>query len=300
MMQTTMTLQEGLVLQGIGGFYYVETADAVYECKARGSFRREGIVPVAGDRVEIALQEGMTGTLQRILPRRNWLVRPPVANLDQLAVIASIAEPLPNTLLLDKLIAIAEDHRIEPLLVITKSDLQDTAVLEATYRLAGLPVYTVSVTRPETAQPLWERLAGRVTAFVGNSGVGKSSLLNVIDPSGQRATGEISHKLGRGRHTTRSAQLFPISGGGYLVDTAGFSALDMERISPIDKENLEDCFREFRPFLGQCRFTHCSHVREPDCAVKMALARGEIAPSRYESYCAMYAQTEAGKEWKKK
>lgn len=293
-------LHEGLILQGIGGFYYVEAADAVYECKARGSFRRDGITPVAGDRVEIAVQEGLVGTLQRILPRRNILVRPPVANLDQLAVIASIAEPAPHPLLLDKLIAIAEENGIEPLLVITKSDLQDTAALEKVYRLAGIPVYTVTVTKPETAQPLRERLAGCITAFAGNSGVGKSSLLNVIDPRFERETGEISHKLGRGRHTTRSAQLFPLPFGGYLADTAGFSALDMERIHPIDKERLEDCFREFRPLFGQCRFTGCSHVHEPDCAVKDAVQHGEIAATRYESYCAMYAQAETRKSWENK
>ncbi len=294
-------LHEGMILQGIGGFYYVETADAVYECKARGSFRREGITPVAGDRVEITLQEdSLTGTLERVLPRRNILVRPPVANLDQLAVIASVAEPAPNALLLDKLIAIAEENDIEPILVITKSDLQDTAELEAVYRLAGIPVFTVTVTRPETAEPLRQQLAGRVTAFAGNSGVGKSSLLNVIDPTLQRETGEISHKLGRGRHTTRSAVLFPLSGGGYLADTAGFSALDMERIHPIDKERLEDCFREFRPLFGKCRFTGCSHVCEPDCAVREAVENGEIARTRYESYCAMYAQAQLRKPWENK
>ena len=287
---------EGLILQGIGGFYYVETADAVYECKARGSFRREGITPVAGDRVEIAVQEsGSDGTLRRILPRRNCLVRPPVANLDQLAVIASIAEPAPHPMLLDKLIAIAEENEIEPLLVITKSDLQDTAALEETYRLAGIPVFTVTIAKPETAQPLCEQLAGRITAFAGNSGVGKSSLLNVIEPRFERETAEISRKLGRGRHTTRSARLFPLPFGGYIADTAGFSALDMERIHPIDKERLADCFREFRPLFGRCRFTGCSHVHEPDCAVKEALQRGEIAATRNESYCVLYAQAQARK-----
>ncbi|MBR2406574.1 MAG: ribosome small subunit-dependent GTPase A [Clostridia bacterium] len=290
----------GLIVQGIGGFYYVETADAVYECKARGAFRREGITPVAGDRVEIAVNEdGVTGTLQRVLPRRNVLVRPPVANLDQLAVVASVAEPAPHPLLLDKLIAIAEENEIEPIVVITKSDLQDTTVWEETYRKAGIPVFTVTVTDPQTADPLREQLKGRITAFAGNSGVGKSSLLNVIEPSWQRETGEISQKLGRGRHTTRSAELFRLPNGGYLADTAGFSALDMERIHPIDKERLEDCFREFRPLFGQCRFTGCAHVHEPDCAVKAAVEAGEICLTRYESYCAMYAQAEQRKSWEK-
>lgn len=292
--------KNGLILQGIGGFYYVEAADAVYECKARGSFRRDGIVPVAGDRVRICVNaDGTTGTLQEILPRRNVLIRPPVANLDQLAVVASVTEPAPHPLLLDKLIAIAEEKEIEPLLVITKTDLQDGSVWEETYTKAGFPVFTVTVTDPATAEPLKERLRGKVTAFAGNSGVGKSSLLNVIDPAYTRETGEISQKLGRGKHTTRSAMLFPLAGGGYIADTAGFSALDMERIHPIDKERLEDCFREFRPLFGQCRFTGCAHIHEPDCAVKAAVEAGEIPMTRYESYCAMYAQAEQRKLWEK-
>ncbi len=284
---------EGLILQGIGGFYYVETADAVYECKARGSFRRDGITPVAGDRVEIAVGDDGTGRLQRVLPRRNVLVRPPIANLDQLAVIASIDEPPPQPLLLDKLIAIAEENGIEPLLLITKADLRDTTAWEDCYRAVGLPVFTVTVTAPETAAPLREYLRGKITAFAGNSGVGKSSLLNVIDPSWNRETGEISQKLGRGRHTTRSAVLFPLEGGGYLADTAGFSALDMERVHPISRDSLSDCFREFRPFFGRCRFTGCAHVHEPDCAIKAAVEEGVIPRSRYESYLAMYAQAKS-------
>ncbi len=211
-----------------------------------------------------------------------------------------MAEPAPHPLLLDKLIAIAEENDIEPLLVITKSDLQDTAACEEIYRKAGIDVYTVTVTEPQTAAPLRERLQGKITVFAGNSGVGKSSLLNAIEPDWQRATGEISQKLGRGRHTTRSAELFKLPEGGYLADTAGFSALDMERIHPIDKERLEDCFREFRPLFGKCRFTGCAHIHEPDCAVKAAVEAGEIAPSRYESYCTMYAQAEQRKPWENK
>ncbi len=293
-----MMTVKGLILQGIGGFYYVETADAVYECKARGSFRREGITPVAGDRVEIVLNvDGTTGTVQRVLPRRNVWVRPPVANLDQLAVVASVTEPLLQPLLLDKLIAIAEDNDVQPLVVLTKSDLSDTTSWETVYHTAGIPVFTVTTTEPKTTIPLFEQLQGRITAFVGNSGVGKSSLLNILQPQWQRETGEISRKLGRGRHTTRSAQLFPLPSGGYVADTAGFSDLDMEYVHPIDKERLEDCFREFRPLFGKCRFTGCSHVHEPDCAVQEAVRQGHIAVSRYESYCAMYAQAKQRKHW---
>ncbi len=293
----TQAKQSGLILQSIGGFYYVETADAVYECKARGAFRKEHITPLSGDCVTITVQADGTGILEEILPRRNALVRPPVANLDCLAIVASVADPKPNLQLLDKLIAIAEDAAIEPIVVITKSDLDDTVALEAIYRGAGFPVFVVTNTSEASAAELKAFLRGKITAFTGNSGVGKSSLLNLIDPALCRETGEISKKLGRGRHTTRSVVLLPLSGGGYLADTPGFSALDIERTQPIDKDALFDCFREFEPYFGKCRFTGCSHVHEPDCAIRQAVEAGEISPSRYDSYVAMYEEAKLRKPW---
>ncbi len=293
----TVTQQSGLILQSIGGFYYVEPADAVYECKARGAFRKEGITPLSGDRVTITAQEDGTGILEEILPRRNALVRPPVANLDCLAIVASVAEPKPNLQLLDKLIAIAEDVGIDPIVVITKSDLDETEALETIYRTAGFPVFVVTNTDAASAEALTAFLQGKITAFTGNSGVGKSSLLNLIDPALCRETGEISKKLGRGRHTTRSVVLLPLSGGGYLADTPGFSPLDIERTQPIDKDALFDCFREFEPYFGKCRFSGCSHVHEPDCAIRAAVEAGEIAPSRYDSYVAMYEEAKLRKPW---
>lgn len=290
-------IYSGLILQGIGGFYYVEAADAVYECKARGAFRKDGITPLAGDRVTFTVSGEGVGTLETIAPRRNSLVRPPIANVDCLAIVASVTEPKPNLQLLDTLIAIAEHNGIEPIVVITKSDLEDTAALEEIYRKADLPLYVVTNTDPATAAPLKARLAGKLTAFTGNSGVGKSSLLNLIDPALCRETGEISKKLGRGRHTTRSVTLFPLSGGGYLADTPGFSALDIERTQPIDKDDLFDCFREFAPHFGKCRFTGCSHVHEPDCAIRGAVEAGEIAESRYHSYVALYEEARLRKPW---
>ncbi len=289
--------QSGLILQSIGGFYYVETADAVYECKARGAFRKEGITPLSGDRVTITAQADGTGLLQEILPRRNALVRPPVANLDCLAIVASVAEPKPNLQLLDKLIAIAEDTLIEPILVITKSDLDEAKALETIYRTAGFPVFVVTNTDAASATGLAAFLRGKITAFTGNSGVGKSSLLNLIDPALCRETGEISKKLGRGRHTTRSVVLLPLSGGGYLVDTPGFSALDIERTQPIDKDALFDCFREFEPYFGKCRFSGCSHVHEPNCAIRGAVEAGRISRSRYDSYVALYEEAKLRKPW---
>ncbi len=289
--------QEGLLLQSLGGFYYVQVDNTVHECKARGAFRKEGISPVAGDRVLITLQADGTGTVDEVLPRRNCLVRPPLANLDCLAVVVSVAEPRPNLQLIDTLIAIAENNAIEPILVITKADLQSTRELEEIYTRAGFSVFVVTNTDGRTVSLLKQFLQGKITAVTGNSGVGKSSLLNLIEPDLHRETGEISKKLGRGRHTTRSSELFPLSFGGYLADTAGFSALDMEKTLSIPTENVFDCFREFEPFFGKCRFTGCSHIHEPDCALRKAVQNSEVGASRYESYVALYEQAKKQKKW---
>lgn len=285
-------------MRGIGGFYYVETADAVYTCRARGSFRRQGITPVAGDRVEIEVQPSGEGVLTQVLERRNSLLRPPVANLDLLVLVASVCQPTTNTLVLDKMIAIAEKKGITPIVVINKADLADPTELEETYRKAGLECYTVSAHQPETLEPLRNRLAGHISVFSGNSGVGKSSILNAIDPSLILETGEISQKLGRGRHTTRTATLYRLA-DGYIVDTPGFSSLDLEQVEPINKDELPDCFREFAPFVDACRFIGCAHYKEPNCGVRQAVEDGLIARSRYESYVTMYEAVKDKKEWEK-
>ncbi len=289
---------EGLVLRCIGGFYYVEAADAVYTCRARGAFRRQGLSPVAGDRVVISVPDTGDGTVEQVLERRNCLVRPPVANVDVLVLVASIREPSTNTLVLDKMIAVAEKQDICPIIVINKTDLGDPRPLEDVYRRAGFECFVVSALEPQTLQPLRDRLVGCVSVFTGNSGVGKSSILNGLYPSLVLPTGEISQKLGRGRHTTRSASLYRI-GDGYLVDTPGFSSLDMEQVEPIAKDELADCFREFEPYIGSCRFNGCAHYKEPNCAVRTAVERGDIAPSRYESYVTMYEAVKDKKEWEK-
>ncbi|MBO5928388.1 MAG: ribosome small subunit-dependent GTPase A [Clostridia bacterium] len=271
--------------------------NTVYECKARGSFRKEGISPLAGDRVSILLSDDETGTVEEILPRRNCLVRPPIANLDCLAITVSVAQPRPNFLLLDTLIAIAENNAIEPVLVITKADLQDTKDIEGIYSKAGFSVFVVTNTDAKTVGPLAQFLRGKITAVTGNSGVGKSSLLNLIEPNLHRETAEISKKLGRGRHTTRSAELFRLSGGGYLADTAGFSVLDLEKAMPIDADKVFDCFREFEPYFGKCRFTGCVHAHEPNCAIREAVENGEISHSRYQSYVTLYEEMKKQKKW---
>ncbi len=287
---------QGIVLRCIGGFYTVEAADAVYTCRARGAFRKQGLTPVAGDRVIISVPEEGNGVLEQVLERRNCLVRPPVANIDCLVLVASVCQPETNTLVLDKMIALAERQDICPILVINKADLADPSTLEAIYHTVGIECFTVSAHQPETVEPLRQRLLGQTCVFTGNSGVGKSSILNALDPSLVLETGDISQKLGRGRHTTRAASLYPMA-GGYLVDTPGFSSLDLEQVEPIRKDVLADCFREFGPYFGRCRFTGCAHYREPGCAIRQAVEVGEIASSRYESYVAMYEAVKDKKEW---
>lgn len=290
--------KQGIILSCVGGFYYVETADAVYTCRARGTLRRQGITPLAGDRVKISVQPSGEGMVECVIDRRNSLLRPPVANLDFLVLVASICQPSTNTLVLDKMIAIAEKKGITPIIVINKADLADTAALEEIYQKADIELYVVSALQPQTLELLKNRLAGHISAFSGNSGVGKSSILNAIDQSLVLETGEISRKLGRGRHTTRTATLYHFA-DGYLVDTPGFSSLDLEQVESIDKEELADCFREFAPFVDKCRFTGCAHYKEPDCGVRQAVADGVIAPSRYESYVTMYEAVKDKKEWEK-
>ena len=289
---------QGIVLRSIGGFYYVEAADTVYTCRARGIFRRHGITPVAGDRVMISVKEDGTGMLEEVLERKNVLVRPPVANLDVLVLVASVCHPRTNTLVLDKMIAVAEKKGICPIIVINKSDLGDPTELEKIYHSTGLECFTVSANDPQSLIPLRQRLAGQICVFAGNSGVGKSSILNGIDPTLELSTGEISEKLGRGRHTTRTATLYHFA-DGYVVDTPGFSSLDMEQVESISKDELADCFREFEPHIGRCRFIGCAHYREPKCAVRAAVESGEIAQSRYDSYVLMYEAVKDKKEWDK-
>ncbi len=294
-----MEVKQGLLLQGIGGFYYVEAGDTVYECKARGAFRKTKQKPLAGDHVSVLLEDG-SATITELAPRKNSLIRPPVANLDQLFLICSVCEPQPNLLVLDKMIAVAEDKDIEPVVVFTKTDLRDCGRYAAIYRQAGIPVLAVSPESEDGMEELRARLAGKVSAFAGNTGVGKSTLLNRISGQFHRETGEISQKLGRGRHTTRSVELLKLESGGYVADTPGFSTVDIERYDMVKKERLPFAFREFAPYLGQCRFQSCAHIGEKGCAVCAAVQAGEIPPSRHESYMAMYQEVKDRKDWDRK
>jgi len=293
-----MTQQKnGIILKGIGGFYYVEAAGAVYECKARGVFRKKRITPLAGDRVQITVtDDGTENTVDEIFERKNFLKRPPVANIDSLIIVSSTVSPRPSTLVIDKLIAIAEYKGIEPVVVFTKTDLEPAEKLLDIYKLAGISCAMVCNKTGEGVEEVRNLLNGKISAFTGNSGVGKTSLLNALDPNLSLATGAISEKLGRGRHTTRQAELFKTC-GGYIVDTPGFSALDLEEEQVIKKDELAECFREFRPYLGQCRFTTCSHTCDKGCRIIKAVEDGEISRSRHDSYVEMYQAAKELKEW---
>ena len=291
----------GKILRALSGFYYVKTPDGQeYECRARGLFRKQEISPCVGDQVELEVTGEGKGQIVTILPRKNHLVRPPVANLDLLVLVVSTCEPAPNLLVLDKLLAIAEYQEIPPAIVLTKSDLEDPSMVEEIYRKAGYPVFTVSNETGDGVEAVKEFLTGKVCAFTGNTGVGKSSLLNRIDSRLSLETAQISQKLGRGRHTTRHVQLYEQPGGGYIADTPGFSAVDLERFQVILKEDLELCFPEFEPYRTKCRFTGCSHTKEKGCAVLAAVEAGEISKSRHESYVSLYEDAKNIKEWELK
>lgn len=289
-----MENNKGIILKGIGGFYYVEVADAVYECKARGVFRKERITPFAGDYVKISVNDKAENTIDEIFERKNSLIRPPVANIDNLIIVVSTVQPKPNFLLIDKLIAVAEHKGIEPIIVITKTDLESDSEIVNIYRKSGIKV--ISKSDSDYLSCIKDLTADKINAFTGNSGVGKTTLLNSLDTTLNRSTGEISDKLGRGRHTTRQAELFKTC-GGYVIDTPGFSSFEFEKNDYIKKEDLAYCFREFREYVGDCKFTSCTHINDKGCAICEAVNNGIISKSRHSSYIAMYEQAKKIKEW---
>lgn len=287
---------EGIIIKGIGGFYYVEAANQIFECKAKGAFRKAKITPVAGDRVVISVNDTGYNSIDEILERKNVLSRPPVANLDKLFVVSSTCEPNPNTLIIDRLTVIAEHNNIEPIVVFTKTDLKPCDDLIEIYRKAGIKAFSFSLENQGDVELIKSEISGCVSAFTGNTGVGKSTLLNFIDPDSQRETGEISQKLGRGRHTTRHVELYKIS-DGYVADTPGFSSLDFESSEVILKDDLQYCFREFDDYIGLCKFTGCAHVNDKGCSILKAVEDGEISSSRHLSYVTLYNEVKDIKEW---
>lgn len=283
-------------MKSIGGFYYVRCQDTEYECKARGSFRKKGSSPVVGDRVEILVPDEGFCAIEQILPRKNKLRRPALANIDALVIVCSTVDPQPNYMVIDKMTAAAVNNSMTPVVVVSKNDIQNGDEIAAIYRTAGIEVFQCSPEHPDEVQRLLGFLRGRVSAFTGNSGVGKSTLLNLLFPSLALQTGQISEKLGRGRHTTRVVELFALD-GCIVADTPGFSTVDLQRYEMIDREQLQYCFPEFEPYLGRCQFTSCAHTCEKGCAVLDAVREGAVHPSRHKSYVAMYNEVKDIRAW---
>ena len=292
-------MEEYRIIKALSGFYYVQTEDGVVECRARGRFRRQDQSPLVGDFVRITRQADK-GVLEALLPRKNAFIRPAVANIDQLVVLASCAIPVTEPFLIDRVLAIARLQNVPALVVVNKDDLAPAQPLAEIYRRAGVPVLVTSAETGEGIEALREALAGKLSCLTGNSGVGKSSLLNRACPQLCLPVGEVSEKLGRGRHTTRHIELYSLGADTFVADTPGFSAFDTERMELVHKEQLQYAFPEFALYLGHCQFPDCAHRKEPGCAVRKALAEGKIGQTRYDSYERLYELASQIKEWELK
>ncbi len=292
-----MNKLNGIIIKITGGFYYVEADSRVYECKARGVFRKKGCTPLVGDYVTIEVPQGDGYcSISSVSERKNSLVRPALANLDTLVIVSSVVEPTVNTYIIDKMICAAVNKCIEPVVVFSKTDLQPCDEYLDIYRKAGITAIEYSSVTNKGVDEIKEVLKDKVSAFSGNTGVGKSTLLNALFPELKLKTGEISDKLGRGRHTTRTVELFKCF-GGYVADTPGFSTVDLDRYEIIRKDELQYCFTEFSDYIGECKFTSCAHLCEKGCAVIEAVENGTIPRSRHESYVRMYNEVKDIKEW---
>lgn len=286
-------------MKALSGFYYVDVGmEEPVPCRGRGKLRHQKLTPLVGDRVEVTISSDGTGMVDAILPRINQFSRPMVANIDQLVMIASGAVPVTDPFLIDRMVTIAESKHCQPVICFNKCDLDRAEELARIYSSAGFPSIQVSAETGEGLQTLAALISGKVSAFTGNSGVGKSSILNALQPEFSLKVGEVSEKLGRGRHTTRHVELFHLC-GGLVADTPGFSSFDIEQVEYIEKEQLASTFREFTPYVDQCRFIGCAHIRERGCAVLAAVARGDIAPSRHKSYVRLYEQAKERRSWEK-
>ena len=291
---------QGKIVKGISGFYYVHVVESgIYECKAKGIFRQQKMKPLVGDDVEIDIisEEKKTGNVAAILPRKNALIRPAVANVDQALLIFAAASPNPNFNLLDRFLVMMGRQDVPVILCFNKCDLiteEQQQEIAAIYEASGCKILFVSAKKELGLKELQEILEGKTTTVAGPSGVGKSSLINLLAPEACMETGEISKKIERGRHTTRHAELIQLKGDGYIMDTPGFSSLYLPE---MEKEELQDCYPEFAAFEPYCRFQGCSHINEPDCGVKEGLSEGKIHPVRYENYCQLYGELKDRKKY---
>ena len=291
--------QTGRIVRSISGFYDVVLPTGTVTCQARGILRKEGMTPLTGDMVRVTVQRGK-GMIQQVLPRRNSFIRPAVANVDALLIFAANVNPVTEPFLIDRVTAIAGNKGVESILCVNKTDLDEAEELCGIYSRAGFRVIATSAQTGAGIGELRRALQGKLTAFTGNSGVGKSSVLNRLCPELRLPTGEVSEKLGRGRHTTRHVELFSLDHETFVMDTPGFSSFDTDQMDVILKENLQYAFPDFGPWLGRCQFHDCSHRREPGCAVRAAAEEGRIEPSRYDSYLRLYEKAALYKEWEHK
>ncbi len=289
----------GRIVRSLSGFYDVQTQQGIITCRGRGHLRKGQQIPLTGDMVEISVQQGK-GMVEKILPRRNRFVRPAVANIDALVIFASNVNPVTEPFLIDRVAAIAGDQEVKVHICINKCDLDPATDLAKIYRHAGFPVIQASAVTGEGVEELRQLISGKLTAFTGNTGVGKSSMLNALCPSLGLATGEVSEKLGRGRHTTRHVELYCLGEDTYVADTPGFSSFDTEQMDVILKENLQYAFGDFAPFVGKCQFHDCSHRAEPGCAIRQGVDSGEVEKTRYESYLRLYEKSSQIKLWELK
>lgn len=291
--------ETGRIVRSLSGFYDVRIPAGIVTCRARGILRKENCTPLTGDLVEITLERGK-GMVEKVLPRRNSFVRPAVANIDALVVFAANVNPVTEPFLIDRVSAIAGDQEVPVYLCVNKCDLDPAIDLVKIYESADFPVICTSAETGEGVEELRSLIKGKLTAFTGNSGVGKSSILNRLCPQLELPTGEVSEKLGRGRHTTRHVELYDLGEETYVMDTPGFSSFDTDQMDVILKENLQYAFPDFGAYIGKCRFDDCSHRREPDCAVRAALESGAIQPTRYDSYLKLYEKASQIKLWELK
>lgn len=292
-------MDKGVIYKALSGFYYVETdSGESVRCRARGRFRLEKTDPLVGDLVKITVEPGGSGVLEEVLPRRNSFVRPPLANLDMMVIVASAVIPVTDPFLIDRMTVISERSSCKPVICINKTDIDHGDLLFETYYRAGFKTLRVSAATGEGIAELREVLRGHVSALTGNSGVGKSSILNVLDPSLRVPVGKVSEKLGRGRHITRHVELLHLDFGATVADTPGFSSFDTDIVDRAAAGELQYAFREFNPYTGRCRFDDCAHVKETGCAVLSALKKGDISPSRHMSYVRLYEAARSRREWK--
>ena len=291
--------QRGRIIRSLSGFYDVQLPEGVVTCRGRGILRKEQITPLTGDLAEVSVAGGK-GMVEAVLPRANSFIRPAVANVDALVLFAANVNPVTEPFLIDRVAAIAGDQNVPCILCINKSDLDPAEELQEIYRKAGFPVICTSAKTGQGIEELRQALKGKLTAFTGNSGVGKSSVLNCLCPELTLATGEVSEKLGRGRHTTRHVELYCLGSDTYVMDTPGFSSFDTDQMDVILKENLQYSFPDFAPCLGRCQFADCSHRSEPGCAVRARVEAGQISASRYDSYLRLYEKSAQIKQWERK